>query len=128
MINRQEYYKNKENNKQKKIAAGLMLDRFPKVSGIAIHLTYHHKSSNRLLMVRTVNFSPKSYAYFKLNCLTKGCNEGNFELTPLISNMIKKHTNSLKGKLVCSGKKDSPASSHARISYEIGIKYNKNSK
>jgi len=128
MVNRQDYFKNKEIHKQKKIDAGLLLDRYPKVSSIAIHMKYHHKSSKQLLMIRTINFSPKSYAYFKLNCLTKGCDNGGFELTPVISNMIKKHTQSLKGALVCSGKNDSLYSSHAKISYEIGIKYNRNSK
>jgi hypothetical protein len=128
MINRQEHLANKEIQKQKKLAAGLISERFPEVSSIVIHMTYHQKLSNHVLMVRTVNFSPISHAYFNLECLTKKCINGGFELTRVIANMIKKHKKSDNGKTVCRGKNDSLASGHARISYEISIKYNKKSK
>ncbi len=128
MLNRQDYLANKEIQEQKKLAAGLVSDRFPRVSSIVVKMTYHQKSSNQVLMVRTVNFSPTSYAYFNLNCLTKKCIHGGFEFTSVITNLIKNRKKSEKGKMVCSGKNDSLASDHARISYEISIIYNKKSK
>lgn len=128
MINRQDYLNNKEKQGQKKLAAGLISERFPKVSSIVIHMTYHQKSTNNILMFRTINFAPASYAYFNLKCLTKKCEDGGFELTRVINNMIKKRKTTEKGNTVCSGKNDSLTSDHAKISFEISIKYNKKSK
>ncbi len=79
-------------------------------------------------MFRTINFAPASYAYFKLKCLTKKCDNGGFELTRLINNMIKKRKTTEKGNTVCSGKNDPLTSDHAKISFEISIKYNKKNK
>jgi hypothetical protein len=123
MLNRQNHLANKELQKQKKIDAGLVSERFPKVSSICIHMTHFHKASTQVLMLRTVNFSPTNYAYFNLKCLTKGCDNGGFEFSPVITRMIKKRETTTKGKLTCSGKTDSLSSNHAKINYEIGIKY-----
>ncbi len=128
MANKQVHFTNKEILRQKEIDAGLVSDRFPKVSGIEINMTYHHKSNDQLLMIRTINFSSTSYALFDLKCLTKGCDNGGFELTKVITGMVKNRKKSIKGKLVCSGKNSPSSSEHAKISYEIGIKYNKKSK
>ncbi len=128
MINRQNYLNIKEKQGQKKIAAGLISERFPKVSRIVIHMTYHHKASNNVLMFRTINFAPTSYAYFNLRCLTKKCDNGGFKLKRVIHNMIEKRKTTETGNTVCSGKNDPLASDHAKISYEISIKYNKKKK
>ncbi len=32
-------------------------------------------------MERTVNFFPESHAFFNLECMIKGCEEGGFEVT-----------------------------------------------
>ncbi len=128
MINRQNYLNIKEKQVQKKLAAGLISERFPKVSSIVIHMTYHQKSSNNVLMFRTINFAPASYAYFNLKCLTKKCDNGGFKLTRVVNKMIKKRKTTEKGNTVCSGKNDALTSDHAKISYEISIKYNKKSK
>ncbi len=123
MINRQDYLNNKEKQGQKRLAAGLISERFPKVSSIVIHMIYRHKSSNNVLMFRTINFAPASYAYFNLKCLTKKCDNGGFELTRVINKMIKKRKTTEKGNTVCSEKNDPLTSDHAKISYEISIKY-----
>jgi hypothetical protein len=40
MAHRQDYIKKMELKKQARLAAGVMSDRFPKVSGMVIHMTY----------------------------------------------------------------------------------------
>lgn len=123
MVSKQDYLARKEINKQKKLAAGVISKRFPKVSRIVLHMQYYQKSSEKVYMVRTVNFTPSSYAYFNMDCLTKDCVNGGFELTPVIKDLIKKRKKSGKGKLVCNGKYDSGVKGHISIAYEISIEY-----
>jgi hypothetical protein len=111
--------------KQKKIAAGLVSDRFPEVSGMVIQMTYYRNGSNPVLMLRTVNVFPTAYAYFKMECMISGCDDGGFDLSPVIKEMVKKRTKVKKGMLVCSGRNPDIASDHAHISYEVTIKFNK---
>ena len=125
MAHRQNYIEMAELNKQRRVAAGLVSERFPKVSSIVIHMTYYQKGANPVLMVRIVNVIPTNYAYFNMECMIKGCSNGGFDLTSVIKNMIKNHKKSGKGKLVCNGKSETLAHDHASISYEISIQYNK---
>ncbi len=109
-------------------AAGLVSECHPEVSGIVIRMTYYKKAPNPVLMVRTVNFYPSSYAYFKMECMIKNCVNGGFDLTMVIANMINNHKKSVMGTMLCSGQNDVLGSDHASISYEISIQYNKQSK
>lgn len=111
--------------KQLRVASGLVSDRFPQVNGIVIHMTYFRKGSNPVLMRRTVNVFPTAYAYFNMDCMISGCIDGGFDLTPVITEMVKKHTKLKKGTLVCSGKNADLESDHANIAYEVTIKFNK---
>jgi hypothetical protein len=118
-----------ELKKQARIEAGLVAERFPKVSGIVINMTYYHNAENPVLMQRKVNVFPNSHAYFNMECMIKGCENGGFNLKPIINKQIKERKKSAKGKLVCKGKKnDRVSSDHASISYEINIKYSRKSK
>jgi len=123
MTHKQNYLAKMELNKKNRLAAGLVSDRFPKVSGMVIHMTYYQRVSEFVLMERTVNVSPKDYAYFNMECMIKDCINGGFDLGQVISDMIKHHKKSGKGKLVCNGKNDILSSGHASVSYEISIKY-----
>jgi len=127
MAHRQNYIEMAELNKQRRVAAGLVSERFPKVSSIVIHMTYYQKGANPVLMVRIVNVIPTNYAYFIMECMIKGCSNGGFDLSSVIKNMIKSHKKSAKGKLVCNGKSETLTPDHASISYEISIQYNKKS-
>lgn len=122
---RQNYALKMELKKQDNIAAGLVSDRFPTVSGIVIQMSYYRKAAIPLLMVRTVNIFPTSYAYFKMDCMIKGCDGGGFDLTSVVTNMIKAHKKMKKGSLNCSGTADALESNHARIEYETVIQYRK---
>jgi hypothetical protein len=125
MAHRQNYIESLELNKQRRLAAGLISERFPKVLEIVIRMTYYQKGVNPILMVRIVNFWPSRHAYFNMDCMLKDCVDGGFDLTSVITNMIKNHEKSGKGKLICNGKSDTLASDHASIAYEVSIKYNK---
>ena len=120
---RQNYALKVELKKQVNIAAGLVSDRFPSVSGIVIHMTYYRKAAIPLLMVRTVNIFPTSYAYFKMDCMIKGCDGGGFDLTSVVTNMVKAHKKMKNGSLDCSGTADAIESDHARIEYAAVIQY-----
>ncbi|MCX5716877.1 MAG: hypothetical protein NTW44_00920 [Nitrospirae bacterium] len=122
---RQNYALKMELKKQGNIAAGLVADRFPTVSGIVIQITYYRKAAIPLLMVRTVNIFPTSYAYFKMDCMIKGCDGGGFDLTSVVTNMVKTHKKMRNGSLNCSGTADAVESDHARIEYETVIQYKK---
>ena len=125
MAHRQNYLERIEQNKQRRRAAGLVSECFPEVSDIVIHMTYYQKAVNPIMMNRIVNFWPSQYAYFNMDCMIKGCIDGGFDLTSVISKMIKNHKKSEKGKLICSGNIDVIAPEHAGIAYQISIKYNK---
>lgn len=106
---------------EKKISAGLVSSCFPNVSAISIHLTYYQNFvSNPVFMVRTMNVFPESYAYFKIPCIVENCADGEFDLSSVISSMVKNRKKSEKGKMECPGK---GKSSHASISYEIMIEF-----
>jgi hypothetical protein len=125
MAHKQNYMESMELNKQRRLEAGLVSERFPEVSDIVIHMIYYQKGTNPILMVRIVNFWPSRHAFFNMDCMIKGCFDGGFDLTSVITDMIKKHKKSGKGKLFCNGKSDVLASDHASIAYDITIKYKK---
>jgi hypothetical protein len=123
MVHRQNYVENMEQNRQRKLAAGLISECFPKVTDIIIHMTYYQKAANPVMMNRIVNFWPSQYAYFNMDCMIKGCVDGGFDLTSVIAKMIKNRKKSEKGKLTCNGKSDTLSSDHASVTYQINIKY-----
>ncbi|MCC6347477.1 MAG: hypothetical protein IT388_09860 [Nitrospirales bacterium] len=125
MANRQNYALKMELKKQAMLATGLLSNRFPEVSGMVIQMTYYQKGSNPVLMVRTVNVFPSSYAYFKMDCVVKGCEGGGFDLTSLVTDLVKFRRKMKKGTLVCSGASDILESAHASIAYEIVIHYHR---
>jgi hypothetical protein len=125
MAHRQNYVESMEQNKQRRLAAGLVSECFPKVLDINVRMTYYHKGANPVLMIRIVNFWPSRHAYFNMDCMTKGCVDGGFDLTSVISSMVKQHKNFGKGKLSCNGKSATSSYDHTSVAYEINIKYNK---
>ncbi len=104
-------------------AAGLMRERFPKVSGIVIHMTYYQKMPGSVLMERTVNFYPSGYAYFNMRCMARGCENGGFDLSSVIRGLVKNGKKSAKGFLLCHGGEKG----HASIAYRINISYRRKS-
>ncbi len=125
MAHKQNYVERMELNKKLKLASGLVSERFPEVSGIVVHMTYYHKGVNPILMERIVNFFPSGYAYFNMDCMIKDCVDGGFDLTSVITDMVKDHKKSGKGKLICNGRCDTLASDHASIAYKIRVQYHK---
>ena len=111
--------------KQMNEAAGLVSDRFPSIAGMIITMSYYDGSVKSPLMVRTVNIYPTSYANFKMTCMTKGCNDGGFELSTVIEKMVKSRTKMGKGSLLCSGTDGAHSNCHAHIDYKAVIEYKK---
>lgn len=109
--------------KKNRLAAGLLSERFPGVSGIVVHMTYYRKVTNLVLMVRTVNFFPTCHAYFTMDCAVKGCTDGGFDLASVIGTLVKSRKRTAKGKIDCGGKIDAVAAEHASILYEVTIQY-----
>jgi len=123
MANRQNYAVIKEMKRQTNLAAGLVSDRFPSVSDIVINMTYFQRGERPVLMVRTVNIVPTSYALFKMDCMIRGCDGGGFDLTSVVTDMVKTNKKVKKGAIDCHGNIDAQASDHASIEYETVIKY-----
>jgi hypothetical protein len=105
---------------QQKLDAGLVATQFPQVAQIVVNMMYNQKGIKKSLS-RTVNFFPSSYAFFRVDCLSKECLDGGFDLTPVITAMIGNRKKVAKGDLDCEG--ESPASSHSAIVYEVSIQY-----
>lgn len=128
MANREEYLKKMELKNKAKLEAGLVSERFPNVTGIKIKMTYYHNSENPVLMERTINVFPSSYAYFNMDCMIRGCSGGGFDLNSIVAKQIKKKEKTSKGKMPCKGKIADLSSDHAHISYDISVQYNKRTK
>lgn len=105
--------------RQKRLDAGSLASHFPDVSSIVVNMSYRQLGL-RNVMPRTVNFVPTSYAIFSIDCLSKGCSDGGFDLSRVISGMVKNRTGSAKGELTCEG---GPTHDHSSIEYEVSIQY-----
>jgi len=105
---------------QKKVEAGLVAAHFPEVADIAISMTYNQIGLNKSLL-RTVNFFPDSYAFFRIDCVNRDCVDGGFDLTKVIATTIGRRGQTAKGKLSCQG--SGPAEGHSAITYKVDIRY-----
>ena len=104
---------------RQKCEAGSVATRFPEVASIIMNMTYNQKGAKSIL--RTFHFTPDSYAFFVINCLRQDCVDGGFDLTEVITAMIKNRKADAKGTLSCKGTDSS--SSHSDIVYEVAIQY-----
>jgi hypothetical protein len=104
---------------QQKCEAGSVATRFPEVASIAMNMTYNQNETKSIL--RTFHFTPSSYAFFIVNCLRKDCVDGGFDLTQIITTMIRNRKVEVKGVLSCKGTDSS--TSHSDIVYEVAIQY-----
>jgi hypothetical protein len=108
---------------QQKLESGLISEHFPKVSNIVIDVTNSYGKINPITVLRTLNFWPNSYAYFNIECLSKGCRDGGYDLDQVITMMIRTRKKSEEGELVCDG--NNISFDHSNIHYKINIRYNK---
>jgi hypothetical protein len=105
---------------QRKLDAGFMVAQFPEVASIVISMMYNQRGILKSLP-RVVNFFPGSYALFRVDCLNKQCADGGFDLTQVITRMVRNRKEASKGDLSCEG--DGPSADHSTIVYEVAIKY-----
>jgi hypothetical protein len=108
---------------QQKLESGLISEHFPKVSSIVIDVTNSYGKINPITVLRTLNFWPNSYAYFNIECLSKGCLDGGYDLDQVITMMIRTRKKSGEGEIVCDG--NNISFDHSNIHYKIHIRYNK---
>jgi hypothetical protein len=109
---------------QQRLDAGLISKRFPEVSSIVVDMKHHRKGMIAILLLRTLNFSSDSHAYFHVECLNrdcKDCTEG-FDLEQVIAAMVRSHAFSREGELDCEG--NGLTSGHVNINYKVTIQYN----
>ncbi len=125
---KQSYLEKLELKKSTMIAAGLISERFPHVSSIVFRLNYYQRTSDPVLMVRTVNFFPTDYACFHMDCTREECMEGGFDLMPVVAGLVKNRKKSVKGKIFCHGKSETLRFGHSSITYEVCIQYHKHGK
>ena len=123
MATKQNYVKKMEVKNKQKIDAGIISDRFPSVADMVINMTYYHNAENPILMHRTVNFFPESHAFFNLECMIKGCEEGGFDLNRVIAKQIKDKKKVIKGEMSCKAKNGDLPANHSTIDYIITINY-----
>jgi hypothetical protein len=104
---------------EQKREAGSIATRFPEVASIIMNMTYKQKGTTSIL--RTFHFTPKSYAFFVVNCLRRDCVDGGFDLTEVITMMVRNRKVGTKGALSCKG--TDSANNHSDIAYEVTIQY-----
>ncbi|MEW6068797.1 MAG: hypothetical protein AB1610_10970 [Nitrospirota bacterium] len=109
----------KQEMMQQRHEAGSVATHFPEVASIVMNMTYNQRGTKSIL--RTFKFTPNSYAFFIVNCLRQDCVGGGFDLTQVITAMIRNRKAEAKGALICKGT-DSSAS-HSDIVYEVAIQY-----
>jgi hypothetical protein len=105
---------------QKRIDAGIMAAQYPEVLNIIVNMIYSQKGIRNKL-IRTMHYSPNSYAFFYVDCLNKECNDGGFDFNQVIKSMIRNHREIASGKLDCES--SNLSSNHSDIVYEVSIKY-----
>jgi hypothetical protein len=103
---------------RQKCEAGSLATRFPEVASIDMSMTYKQNGAKSIL--RTFHFTPDSYAFFVVNCLRQDCVDGGFDLTQVITSMIRNQRR-YEGALSCKGTDSS--TSHSDIVYEVAIQY-----
>jgi len=118
MISRNNQARNERN--QNRLDAGFMSEHFPDVAGIVINMMYKQRGIGNPIS-RIMNFSPGSYAFFKVECLSSDCVDGGFDLTQTINSMVRNHSRELKGELGCDD--SGPRTDHSAMTYEIAIQY-----
>ncbi|MEJ2696245.1 MAG: hypothetical protein P8013_06315 [Candidatus Sulfobium sp.] len=105
---------------QQKLDSGSLKARFPEVASVVINMTYSQQGLQKPLP-RIVNFFPDSQAFFRIDCLHRECVAGGFDLTRVITEMIRDRRKTAKGDLSCEG--DYPSAGHSVIVYEVAIQY-----
>ena len=125
---KQNYMEKQEIKRTAMLAAGLVSERMPAVSSIVLRMTYLQKASDPVLMKRIVHFLPNDYACFRMDCVREECSNGGFDLTPIVSSLVKTRKKVVTGKIVCNGKSDSLRTGHASIAYEVSVEYSKPAK
>jgi len=113
-------YEARTERQQHKVEAGFMAEHFPEVKGIVISMMYKQKGVAKALL-RTINFFPESYAFFIVDCLSKDCIDGGFDMTRVITEMIGNRKGNTKGELGCEG--NTTSAEHSTIVYEVTIQY-----
>ncbi len=105
---------------QRKLDAGFVAAQFPEVTEIVVRMTYNQRGIKNSLC-RVVNFFPDSSALFRIDCLNKECIDGGFDLTQVISGMIRNRKETARGNVSCEG--NSLSADHSTIVYEVSIQY-----
>jgi hypothetical protein len=105
---------------QERIDSGFMSKHFPEVASIVISMMYKQKGIANPIH-RIMNFSPDSYAFFKVTCLSNDCVDGGFDMARIITSMISNHSEKSKGELGCDD--SGPHPDHSNIVYEVAIQY-----
>jgi hypothetical protein len=125
MHHRQNYRKQREQEKEALDAAGLVSERYAGVSSIEFHMTYYHRSRDPILMERTLRFWPSNYARFHMKCEQEGCSGGGYDLAPVVATLARSGKRQVTGRLFCHGS-DSKVG-HGSIAYTVTIQYHKRS-
>lgn len=113
---------------QRKHDTDLISKRYPEISSIVVDMKHHRSGISPILILRTLNYSAGSHAYFHVECLNRDCKDciAGFELDQVVSAMVRNHSSSTEGRLDCEG--NSLTSGHVNISYKITMQYYENKK
>jgi hypothetical protein len=99
--------------------AGTLANRFPEVEKIVVTMTHWQHGIKSI--VRNRWFFPSSFAFFKMSCLSRDCIDGGFDMSRIITEMVRGRSRDRKGELDCEA--NGPKACPAHVAYEIAIAY-----
>lgn len=113
---------------QERISAGYIKDRFPKVASIKIERNFvDFDTDEHFSKDPEWNVPLTAYALFEIECPMYECVDGGFNLTDIITKMIKNKLTHKKGSFTCQGWQDQErVGKHkcmTKLLYEINIEY-----
>jgi hypothetical protein len=108
---------------QERQDAGLISERYAGVSSIVVSMEHNGMGLAATHLLRTLNFSSDSPAYFRVECLNRDCADctDGFHLDQVIAAMIRNHASLKLGELHCEG--HGITARHVSISYKVTIQY-----
>jgi len=99
--------------------AGTLAVRYPEVEKIIVRMTHWQHGIKSI--VRNRWFFPSSFAVFKMSCLSRDCVDGGFDMSRIITEMIRSRSRARTGELDCEGNESKACPAH--VAYEIAIAY-----
>jgi hypothetical protein len=107
MVQKSHILENKKREKAQRLysAAPVLSEQFPSVKELVVELRFIDPAGKATPSPHTRIFWPDMQAFFQFQCPLKECNDGGFNLGPLIPKALGKRNTEARGQVSCEGKR-----------------------